>query len=147
MKFKLIISFILTALSCAGQIDTTQRHDWREQFKKKPGTAEFANMVPDSTYTTVKRRKFVTGQVISICAGTDSHWYPDPMEIGVIKIYSASENFTYCVLTSNKIKYNYVVGDKIVVEVAPLKKNDKYFKPRQITCDNIMGDIICISKK
>lgn len=147
MKFILKISFLLITLCGTAQIDTTQRHDWREQFKKKPGTVEIANMVPDSIYTTVKKKKNIHGQVISICAGNDTHWYPGPMEIGVIIIYSSIEKLTYCVLTSNKNKYNHLIGDTIKIKVAPLKKRDKYFQPRQITCDVIKGDIICISRK
>ena len=103
-------------------------------------------MVPDSIYTTVKKQKGISGQVISICAGNDTHWYPGPVEVGVIIIYSSKEKLTYCVLTSTQNKYNYVAGDSIKIKVAPLTKKDKYFQPRQLTCDGIKGDIICVAK-
>ena len=146
MKFILKLSFLLITFCGTAQIHTNQRHDWRQQFKKKSGTVEFANMVPDSIYTTVKKQKGISGQVISICAGNDTHWYPGPVEVGVIIIYSSKEKLTYCVLTSTQNKYNYVAGDSIKIKVAPLTKKDKYFQPRQLTCDGIKGDIICVAK-
>lgn len=113
----------------------------RLKWYKKSSKPVF-NCIPDSSFLTIKKSSYLSGEVISICKGAEIHhggtW------VGVIKIRSQSDSMVYCVLTQAGLNLGYKINDNIKIKINPLKKTDKYFSPRQLTCESIDGDVICI---
>ena len=118
---------------------TISREEWLKMANKG-----IANMIPDSSLKTISKKQSLYGQILSICEGVESHW--GTQSVGVIEFKSFKDNLTYSILTNNNKKYTYKAGETVKIKVYPLTKTDKYFVPRQLTCMNLNGNIICVVK-
>jgi hypothetical protein len=143
MKKTLLIIFSFFNMLLFGQTrdgQTITREEWNKMARKG-----IVNIIPDSTFKTITKNKSLSGQVLAICEGQESHW--GTMTVGVIEIKSTKDSLVYSVLTNNNTKINYKAGEIIKIKVSPLKKTDKYFAPRQLTCLDLKGNILCILNK